>query len=101
MTEFVLVGDNGRIRITDTGMITEDLGHETLSIRDGDPLSIVNRVQRTLVYERVDWRIRIDTDSKITADSANFYATFMLEGFEGHTRVFVKTWEFIIPRDLI
>ncbi len=101
MTEFVLVGDNGRIRIADTGMITEDVGHETLTIRDGDPLSIVNRVQRMLAYERDEWRIRIETDSKITVDSANFYATSMLEGFEGDTRVFVKTWELIIPRDLI
>ncbi|MCB9419876.1 MAG: CocE/NonD family hydrolase [Ardenticatenaceae bacterium] len=101
MTEMVLDGDNGRIRFTDTGMITEDTGHETLTIHDGDPLSIVNQVQRTLRYEREDWRIRIDTDSKLTADADNFHVTCLLEGYENETRVFAKTWDFTIPRDLI
>jgi hypothetical protein len=82
-------------------MITEDLGHETLTIRDGDPLSIVNQVQRTLVYERDEWRIRIDTDSKLPADVDNFHVTCLLEGFESDSRVFAKTWTFTIPRDLI
>jgi hypothetical protein len=101
VTEFVLDGDDGRIRFTDTGMITEDMGYETLTIRDGDPLSIANQVQRTLAYERDDWRIRIDTDSKLTADANNFYVTCWLEGYESDTRVFAKTWDFTIPRDLI
>lgn len=101
VTEFVLVGDNGRIRFPNTGMITEDTGHETLTIHDGDPLSIANRVQRTLAYERDDWRIRIETDSKLTADAANFIVTCTLEGYESDVRVFAKTWDFTIPRDLI
>jgi hypothetical protein len=101
VTEFELIEDNGRIRFPDTGMITEDWGHETLTIRDGDPLSITNRVQRSLVYERDDWCIRIETDSKLTADADNFYVTCLLEGYEGDSRVFAKNQDFTIPRDLI
>ncbi|MCA9921015.1 MAG: CocE/NonD family hydrolase, partial [Anaerolineales bacterium] len=101
VTEMVLDGDNGRIRFTDTGMITEDIDHETLTICDDDPLSITNQVQRTLVYERDEWHIRIDTDSKLTADADSFYVTCLLEGYERNTRVFTKSWDFAIPRDLI
>ncbi len=101
VTEMVLDGDNGRIRFSNTGMITEDTSHETLTIHDNDPLSLVNHVQRTLVYERDKWRIRIDTDSKLTADADNFYVTCLLEGYESDTRVFTKSWDFSIPRDLM
>ena len=101
VTEMVLKGDNGRIRFSDTGMITEDTGHESLTIHDGNPLSIVNRIQRRLAYGREDWRIRIETDSRLTADATNFYVTCLLEGYEGSSRVFVKSWDFTIPRDLI
>ena len=101
VTEMTLAGDNGRIHFTDTGMITEDFGRETLAIRDGDPLSIINQVQRTLVYERDEWRVRIDTDSKLTADADNFHVTCLLEGYESDSRIFAKTWTFTIPRDLI
>lgn len=97
----VLQKDNGRIRFTDTDMTTSNTSHETLTIHDGDPLSIENRVQHTLVYERDEWHIRIDTDSKLTSDAENFYITCRLEGFEGNTRVFIKSWDFTIPRDLI
>jgi hypothetical protein len=101
VTEMVLDGDNGRIHFTNTGMITEDTGHETLTIHDGDPLSIVNQVRRTLVYERDEWRVRIDTDSKLTADADNFHITCLLEGYESDSRIFAKTWNFTIPRELI
>jgi putative CocE/NonD family hydrolase len=101
VTEMVLDGDNGRICFSNTGMITEDVGRETLTIRDGDPLSLVDRVRRTLRYEREDWRIRIETDSKLTADAHSFYVTCLMEGYENDTRVFIKSWNFTIQRDLM
>jgi putative CocE/NonD family hydrolase len=100
-TEMVIHKDDGRIRFSNTGMITEDTGRETLTIRDADPLSLVNRVRRTLRYERENWRIRIETDSQLTADADTFYVTCLLEGYENETRVFTKSWKFPIPRDLM
>ena len=42
---------------------------ETSSVVEGDPLSMRNRVQNELAYQRGDWHIRIVTDSTLTADA--------------------------------
>jgi len=72
LTELTLESDSGRVRFSDNGMVTEDIGRETLTLRDGKPLSIMNEVRRTLLYERDDRRVRIETNSKMTCDASSF-----------------------------
>ncbi|MCB8986596.1 MAG: CocE/NonD family hydrolase, partial [Ardenticatenaceae bacterium] len=93
--------DDGRIRFTHTGMETAGHSQETISVIEGDPLSMQNRVQNELTYQRGDWHVRIATDSTLTADADHFYVTCRLDAFEGATRVFARTWDFKIPRDFI
>ncbi|MBK6327489.1 MAG: CocE/NonD family hydrolase [Chloroflexi bacterium] len=93
--------DDGRIRFRETGMETAGRSRETTSVVEGDPLSMQNRVQNELAYQRGDWRVRIATDSTLTADADHFYVTCRLDAYEGETRVFARTWDFKIPRDFI
>ncbi len=92
--------DDGRIRLSNTGMETAGRSRETTSVVEGDPLSMENRVQNELAYQRGDWHVRIATDSTLTADVGHFYVTCRLDAYEGETRVFARSWDFKIPRDL-
>ncbi|MCA9973102.1 MAG: CocE/NonD family hydrolase [Anaerolineales bacterium] len=98
-TTAVLAVEEERMRFAHSGMVTDGRSRETLAVRDGDPLSMCNRVQHTLVYEQDDWRVRVETDSVLTADETTFHVTCQLAGYEGDARVFAKTWTFAIPRD--
>jgi hypothetical protein len=98
-TEYQIFDDDGRVRITDTGMEIEDVGVETYTIYEGNPLSAAVHIQKTIEYQRDDWQVRVETDSKMTADATRFHVTNVLAGFEGKSRVFSKTWDFSVPRD--
>ena len=37
----------------------------------------------------------------MTGDSEVFRVTNALEAYEGNTRVFAKSWQFSVPRDLV
>ncbi len=45
------------------------------------------------------WRTRVQTSSTLSADATTFYLTNVLEAYEGHVRVFARTWTAGIPRD--
>ena len=101
ITELKTVSDDGHIRYTKTGMETESTSVEIFTIRDGDPLSAANRVQKTLAYRRGDWQVHIETDSHMTADATHFHVSNHLDAYEGNTRVFTKSWTFCVPRDMV
>jgi hypothetical protein len=96
-----LIEDGGRILFSDTGMEVENFGHEVYTIREGDPLSATVHIRRKLEYQRGEWQIRIETDSKLTADANNFHLSNHLEGHEKGNRVFAKSWTAIFPRDYV
>ena len=93
--------DDGRMRYVATGMETEDHSCETYSIMDGDPLSLSAHITRTLDYSREDWHIRIETAATMTADETHFHLSHHLDAYEGHTRVFTKSWSRAIARQFV
>jgi putative CocE/NonD family hydrolase len=96
-----LISDDGCILLCDNGMEAEDFGHEVYSIHEGDPLSAAVHIRRKLEYRRGDWQVRIETDSKMTADADSFHLSNHLEGYEKGNRVFAKSWTTTIPRDYV
>jgi uncharacterized protein len=74
-------------------------GRTDYSIVEGEPLSAAVRCRWTVEIGRGDWRVRVETDSTMTADGEQFRLTNALAAYEGETRVFVKTWAREIPRD--
>jgi hypothetical protein len=94
-----LIGDDGRLLLQDTGMEVEDFGHEIYTLREGDPLSAAVHIRRRLAYCRDEWDVRIETESKMTADAHHFHLSNHLEAYEAGHRVFAKSWTTTIPRD--
>jgi putative CocE/NonD family hydrolase len=93
--------DGGLTRHVANGIETGSVTEDQHSLREGDPLSVATRCQRTIWLNRGEWRTRVDTLSTMTADAAYYHLTNALEAFEGEVRVFAKTWHSSIPRDLV
>jgi len=100
-TTLTITEDNGRIRYARSGMEVDDIRKGITRIKDDDPLSLFRQAQRRIEYQRGDWRVWIDSDSKMTSDTEHFYLSCELDAYEKDTRVFTKTWTYKIPRDLV
>ncbi len=98
-TRYVLEADAGRVRLVGSGMEVDDWGRETYAAVQDDPLSLNVHIERRLIYQRGEWRVTIETDSRMTADATHFHLTNVIDGYEGDTRVFTKAWTKAIPRD--
>jgi hypothetical protein len=51
-----------------------------------------------LELQRDEWRVRVATDSEMTADATHFHVSSRLDAYEGDERVFSRTWAKAIPR---
>jgi len=91
--------DSGRMRFSDNGLETEHISTETFAAREGDPLSLRQQIRSSHEFQRAEWRVRIETDSVMTADATRFHVANELIAYEGDTRVFSKSWVSAIPRD--
>ncbi len=100
-TETRVYRDNPAERIVESGIEVEHLMHDTYSIVDGDPLSASAVCRSTTSVGRGDWRTRVEATSTMTASAEAFLVTTRVEAYEGDTRVFARSTERSIPRDLV
>lgn len=94
-------GGSGYQRIVESGIEFGSAYTNTYTIMEGDPLSASVRCDRTAKIGRGDWQTRVETSSVMTADAEAFHVTNTLDAYEGNVRVFAKTWNFKVPRDLV
>ena len=100
-TAIRLLDDFGENRIEAHGLTTGSIGRETYRIRADDPSSACADIHWTQTLSRDDWQVRIESRSALSADSEHFYITAAVEAFEGDERVFTKTWDRKVPRDMV
>jgi hypothetical protein len=93
--------DNGRYRFVEDGLETEDLGCDTLSLKEGEPLSLKVNCERTAGIGRADWQTRVEASGSMCATADNFHVTSKLEVFEGEQRIFFRNWDFEVPRNQV
>jgi hypothetical protein len=101
VTELYLTDDAGRQRHVASGMEVDDSVTERYTIADGRPLSLVVHIERTLELQRGDWRVRVETESEMTADRTHFHLRNRVKALEGDEPVFDHTWIKAIPRLLV
>ena len=95
------LSNNGRTRLTDTGLEVYSRLEDDYTIVEDDPLSASASSTGEMGLKRGDWEVRAETHSHMTADAEHFYVTNVLDAYEGNVRVFNKTWHVKIPRDLV
>ena len=101
VTEFRISDDGGKRRHAGSGMEVDDRALERYTTCDGDPLSTRASIERTLELGRDTWRIRIETDSMMTADRTHFHVSNHLDAFEDGVRVYTRSWDKSIPRNMV
>jgi hypothetical protein len=93
--------ERGYVRFVDNGLENDYTTTDTFSIIEGQPLSATAQSDRHIIIGRGDWQTRIETTSRMTCTATHFMVTNSLEAYEGETRVFAKTWDFKVARDLV
>ncbi len=100
-TELRVYRDNPAERIVESGIELEHLMDDTYSLVAGDPLSARAVCRSTTSVGRGDWRTRVECESTMSATAGEFLVTTRVEAYEGDTRVFARSAERAIPRDLV
>lgn len=100
-TEYRIEDDSGRSRYVGSGMEVDDRLVERYRVRDGAPLSLKVEIDRVLELQRGEWRVRIETQSTMTADMTHFHVVNHLDAYEKDVRVFTQSWNRAIPRHLV
>jgi len=77
----------------------EDVSCDTLSLKEGEPLSLKVRCERSAGIGRGDWQCRADASGTMSATSENFEVTSKLEVFEEEQQIFFRTWDFQVSRN--
>ena len=93
--------DNPAERIVESGIEIEHLMDDMYSIVVGDPLSARAVSRSSTSVARGAWRTRVEATSTMTASGGAFLVTTQVEAYEGETRVFARSTERSIPRDLV
>jgi putative CocE/NonD family hydrolase len=79
----------------------EPTATDVFTIGEGDPLSATVRSERVVRIQRGDWRTRVETVSTMAADADCFLITNTVDAYDGDERIFTKTWNFDVARDLV
>jgi hypothetical protein len=93
--------DHGHLRLKASGIEHGRFNRTTFRIVEGDPLSAAVTCEWRVDIGRGEWQIRVETKSVMTSDATHFRVTNVLDAYEGNTRVFGKSWDFSVPRDLV
>ena len=94
-------GDLRIERIDRLGLELGAQGKSQFHIEDNDPLSAVAELRRRQTMSREVWRIRVETQMRLSCTVDTFRLQGDLRAFEGDSEVCHRMWDRSIPRDLM
>ncbi len=100
-TVMILDDDYGEDQILEHGLISGLHAREQHRIVNNDPLSCVSHTHWTATVRRDNWSTRTETRTTLKCDRENFYLQATIEAFENEERVYEKSWEETIKRNLL
>jgi uncharacterized protein len=101
LTTTTVVNDEGLYRLDAIDLEVGQSSVQRYSIEDDDPTSARVEIAWTVTRARGAWRIRTATRTVMTCTRDAFLIAATLEAFEAERRVFSRTWDRSIPRDLV
>ncbi len=100
-TNLIVVKDDGRIRLEDIGLEKESNTLEKYTAVGNDYSSLKGETFHHYVFEREDWKVSTVTHTKLHSDEEYFYINADIDAYEGDARIFCRSWNNKIPRDLV
>lgn len=96
-----IVKDAGTIRFEDTGLEVGRRAYERYA-RVANQLDTVRGESAwTMRFTRGDWDVRTETRTVLRCTETDFLIHATLDGYEGDRRVFSRTWNETVPRDML
>lgn len=100
-SELDIVKDRGRVRFEDIGLEAGLRAEERYTAVADDFTSVGGESTWTMTFQRDDWDVRVVTGTRLTCDETDFFVDATLDAYEGGRRVFSRTWNEKVPRDLL
>ncbi|MCD6009323.1 CocE/NonD family hydrolase [Halomonas sp. IOP_31] len=100
-TTLEVVNDAGVYRLDDIDLELAVRVTERYSYAYGNYDSLSGWTEWERHFRRGDWQVRTVTRTLMTSDADNFRLRATLDAYEGDSRVFAKSWDEEIPRDLV
>ncbi|MGC0407158.1 putative CocE/NonD family hydrolase [Streptomyces sp. SAI-195] len=99
--ELDIVKDRGLIRCDDIGVDVGCRAHERYAATADDFTSARGESTWTMRFGRDDWDVSVVTHTRLRCDEESFFVDATLDGYEAGRRVFSRTWNETVPRDLL
>ncbi|MCX3288296.1 CocE/NonD family hydrolase [Streptomyces sp. NEAU-H22] len=100
-SELDIVKDRGTVRFEDIGLEAGRRAHERYTVVADDFTSVGGETTWTMRFRRDDWDVRVVTHTRLTCDETDFFVDATLDAYEADRRVFSRTWNEKVPRDLL
>ncbi|MEU1851284.1 CocE/NonD family hydrolase [Streptomyces sp. NPDC019990] len=100
-SELDIVKDRGTVRFEDIGVEAGRRAHERYTAVADDFTSACGESTWTMTFRRDDWDVRVVTGTRLSCDETDFFVDATLDAYEGSRRVFSRTWNEKVPRDLL
>ncbi|WP_147114653.1 CocE/NonD family hydrolase [Tateyamaria sp. syn59] len=101
VTSLIIEDDFGKVRDLDHGLIAGSIARERWDIHPDDPLSARGTCHWTDELSRDDIHLRTEARCAIWSDATHFHLTASIEAFENDVRVYHRTVQEKIGRDLL
>ena len=100
-SELDIVKDRGTVRFEDIGLEAGRRAHERYTAVADDFTSVGGETTWTMRFRRDDWDVRVVTHTRLTCSETDFFVDATLDAYEADRRVFSRTWNEQVPRDLL
>ncbi|MDN0197633.1 CocE/NonD family hydrolase [Streptomyces sp. S.PNR 29] len=100
-SELDIVKDRGTVRFEDIGLEAGRRAHERYTAVADDFTSVGGESTWTMRFRRDDWDVRVVTHTQLRCDETDFFVDATLDAYEAGRRVFSRTWNEKVPRDLL
>jgi hypothetical protein len=91
--------DRGAWKTVDTDVEYDTKGVMRCSVRADDPLSAMQELALSMAIGRPGWRVRTETEARLTSTADSFVLTGRVEAFEDDRRIFTRAWDLKVKRD--
>jgi predicted acyl esterase len=99
--EWLFSESEGTYRIEDIDLTRSIQMQRRLLIHPANPTSARAEARASRAYSRGDWRTSAEVSLILTCDRDRFRVIARMDAYEGESRIFSRSWDESIPRDLV
>ncbi len=96
-----IINNDPLLRLDDIDLEIGKKTTEVYSYLNNNYNTVRGEVESTRKLKRGDWNIKTITRTVLTSTHTDFQIRAILDAYEGETRIFSKSWDETIPRDMI